>query len=367
MALPDAIQPPSAAEPKRVLLVPISGPAGSGELQRCLILANALARPGAGFEPALIVNRHAPLAAGVSHRVFPIETSPTHSSSQVIAALREFRPAVTVFDGTARLAQLRAARAGGSATVFIIARPSGRRKILDPRRLRRLDQVWLTQPPFLERPRNLFEQLLLRLARPTTIHTIGPVFEPPDPERARRTLDRYGLQPDGYAVFCLGLAVQNPTVRHAMAAFEAVAQRLAAATGLKAVVIGGDPALEPRPVGVIGTPLLPNAELVDLLAQARLAFTNGGSLLLQAMALGTVCVALPTNGDQPARIAACVRRGLVLTAAPDAEALLQQVMPLLQSPTGLDTRRAVLKNEELGQGTLNALQRLRELVGRPGG
>ena len=56
---------------------------------------------------------------------------------------------------------------------------------------------------------------------------------------------------------------------------------------------------------------LPQADLADLMSHARLVVTNGGSTLLQAIACGRACIAVPIAQDQPQRIQRCVdgRRG----------------------------------------------------------
>ena len=54
------------------------------------------------------------------------------------------------------------------------------------------------------------------------------------------------------------------------------------------------------------------------------ASVNGGSLLLQAIALGAPCVAAPIAEDQPARISLCAARGYVRPAALDASSLARE-------------------------------------------
>jgi UDP:flavonoid glycosyltransferase YjiC (YdhE family) len=58
--------------------------------------------------------------------------------------------------------------------------------------------------------------------------------------------------------------------------------------------------------------------LMALLRRSRLVLVNGGDTLLQALALGRPCVAVPIAGDQAARIARCVAAGGVEAPAPDA-------------------------------------------------
>jgi len=52
-------------------------------------------------------------------------------------------------------------------------------------------------------------------------------------------------------------------------------------------------------------PLLPQPQLIQLLRRARIVVSNGGDTLLQALACGSACVAVPIAHDQAARIARC--------------------------------------------------------------
>ena len=58
---------------------------------------------------------------------------------------------------------------------------------------------------------------------------------------------------------------------------------------------------------------------------------NGGDTLLQTLACGRACVAVPIAGDQAHRIARCVRAGLALPAALDARSIEQTAVSLLEA------------------------------------
>ena len=60
--------------------------------------------------------------------------------------------------------------------------------------------------------------------------------------------------------------------------------------------------------------LLPQPQLVALLRRARVVVSNGGDTLLQALACGCACVAVPIARDQAARIARCRALGLIHAA-----------------------------------------------------
>jgi UDP:flavonoid glycosyltransferase YjiC (YdhE family) len=83
-----------------------------------------------------------------------------------------------------------------------------------------------------------------------------------------------------------------------------------------------------------GLPLLPQARLVGLLRTARVVVTNGGDTLLQALACGCACVAVPIAHDQAARIARCRDLGLIRAAPLAATAIAAAVAGLYADPPG---------------------------------
>lgn len=77
-------------------------------------------------------------------------------------------------------------------------------------------------------------------------------------------------------------------------------------------------------------PLLPQPQLIELLRRARIVLSNGGDTLLQALACGCACVAVPIAHDQAARIARCRERGLIREAPLLATAIVEAVAGLHQ-------------------------------------
>ena len=79
----------------RVLFVPVSGGAGSGEVQRCRLLAQTLQR-WPSIEPQFL------LAPGVDAAPFAttaLSASPTRVPDEVVAAIARRPPAGVGFDG----------------------------------------------------------------------------------------------------------------------------------------------------------------------------------------------------------------------------------------------------------------------------
>jgi len=104
------------------------------------------------------------------------------------------------------------------------------------------------------------------------------------------------------------------------------------------------------------------AELAVLMRSARLIIVNGGSTLLQAIACGSACIAVPIAKDQFERTRRCVAAGVAVSAAPESAALVQAANRLLRD----DTQRAALArraaNRALADGLEVALESLARLI-----
>ncbi len=114
----------------------------------------------------------------------------------------------------------------------------------------------------------------------------------------------------------------HPGADEAVAQFMAAARTLAA-RGVATVYVG--PVGRRRTARSSGTaederhwhPLgpLPQADLAELMRSARLIVANGGSTLLQAIACGAACIAVPIAKDQSERTRRCVAAGVAVAAA----------------------------------------------------
>ncbi|WP_036140310.1 hypothetical protein, partial [Aerolutibacter daejeonensis] len=97
---------------------------------------------------------------------------------------------------------------------------------------------------------------------------------------------------------------------------------------------------------------LPNAELMALLAQADVALLGGGSLLVQALALGTPTLALPLQAEQAARVEWLARAGAVRVAPGAAPDVLVDALQRLQAD---EPSRAQLRTQAAALGLSNGL------------
>ncbi|GAA5000856.1 hypothetical protein FNZ56_10350 [Pseudoluteimonas lycopersici] len=320
----------------RILFVPVSGSAGSGEVQRCRLLAQALLQRWPECEA------HFLLAPGIDPAPFPgieLPASPTKSPREVAAAIAQLQPALVVFDGNARVASLAAAHAAGARTLLLSSRPSARGRGFRWRRMAQLDAHWLIGADLLGAPG--CRECLARWRYPRVgVRRFATLFAPPAELAPLRA--RFGLADAPYAVVCTGGG------EHAGAAarFGAVAAALAR-DGLATLAVA-----MPAPPPAIATPALPNAELMALLAGARVAVLAGGSLLVQALALGTPVVASPLQAEQAARVRWLARAGAVQVADAGEPAAIAEAARKL---AGDDAARERLRSSARALGLRNDL------------
>ncbi len=351
----------------RFLFVPVSGARGSGEFYRSLTLAQAVLKRWPLAQVRFVVNREAGYAsgelAGSGVTVDTIDGSPTRNTAAIKRILREHRPHIVIFDSAGRQAQLACARRLGANTVYISSRPKTRWKGFRVRRMRLLDQHWLAWPEFLGGQLTRWERFKMKFAPGVRIVHLGPLFPPAD-AAAAPVLARLGVQRGGYILFCAGGGGYTYKGRSVGEIFGRAAGEVARAAPLPTVWVRG-----PNYVGSAGESSavktldsLSLVQMVDILAGARLAVINGGSLLLQALALKVPSIAAPIAGDQSRRIGACATHGLTVPAALDADALIAAVRALLNGPAELAALRARLETLGLANGIEPALAELTELM-----
>jgi len=362
----------------RVLFIPVSGGEGSGEVERCRLLAHALrarmpdSRSSApetlavetpalevpALEvPALEVHfLLAPHAAGIPEATTRLPDSPTRAVPEVVAAIAALRPDIVVFDGNTRVAALQAARDAGARTVLISSRPSARDRGLRWRRMARLHEHWLVGADLLAAPG--WRERLARSRYPSVVvRRYATLFaKPAAPADADAVLARLGLAPP-YVVVCPGGGGHVVDGAPADALFGAAAAALAH-DGLRTLAVAtrdAAPAVEAA--------RLPNAELMALLSRAQAALLGGGSLLVQALALRVPVLALPLQAEQAARVAFLRRAGAVQVAqSREPAALAAQLRSLCESPDASQTLRHGVDALGLRNGLDEAVAALHALL-----
>jgi hypothetical protein len=302
--------------PQRVLFVPVSGPSGMGEFARARGLAEAVAARWPQVEMHFLLHRDAPYAAACRFPTTLLPASPTLCDAEVIDAIHAFKPGVVVFDNAGRTAALKAARAAGAKVIYVSSRGRQRYKAFRLRWMRLLDDHWISYPPSIAGALSGFERLKQRVAGRPQLRFLDAVVAPPDEAALDALLPDFPA-PDLVIVPGGGSAFHDSAMTPAQ--FARWGEALAAHGHRVVFVAGpsftGEVAVSERLQLLRG---VGGGALMALLRRSRLVLVNGGDTLLQALALGRPCVAVPIAGDQAARIARCVAAGGVEAPAPDA-------------------------------------------------
>jgi ADP-heptose:LPS heptosyltransferase len=347
-------------EHPRLLFIPVSGPRGMGEYARAIAIATAVAQRWPGVDIRFALSRSAAYAAETPFQATLLPSSPTFHSREVATLLRDFKPAIVLFDNAGRTSQLRAAVAGGARTVFISSRPKQRRRAFRLRWMRLLDEHWIAYPKFIAGPLGALERLkLLLLGRPG-VRFLDTILPQVDLRLGEAVLARFGVRTGEYVLVVPGGGTGHPGALDAPQVVAEAARRIALHS-IPTILVGVTPpsasAQAPHGAALRLAPRLPIAMVGELIRGARLVISNGGDTMLQAIACSRPCVAVAIAGDQAHRIRQCVRQGLVVRARLDAADLERVALERLEAE-GAPTRAAQRLVSNGLDAALDAIARL---------
>jgi len=314
-----------------------------GEYARSVAIARAASERWPAAEIRFMLSAKAPYAAATAFRAILLPSSPTFHSAEVIEQLQQFKPHVVIFDNAGRTAQLRAAQRMASRIVYISARARQRGKAFRWSWMRLIDEHWIAYPRFIAGGLSPLERLKLRLLRRPTVRYLDVIVSRAAPGAAAPAAlesQADGTAAESYVLLVPGGGTGHPGARDAVAQFLSAA-RILAISGVETLFVG--PAVDQ---GSAGTPVeglrclapLPQPQLMTLMRHARLVIANGGSTLLQGIACGCACIAVPIAGDQKQRIDACVAADVARSSSLRAADIVASAQTLL----GDETQRAAL-------------------------
>jgi len=331
-----------------------------GEYARSLSIARAARDRWPHVEIRFMLSRQAPYAASVPFAATLLPSSATFHSAEVIRELQEFRPHIVIFDNAGRTQQLRAARRVGARIVYVSARARQRAKAFRFSWMRLIDEHWIAYPKFTAGALSVRERLKLRIMHRPTVRYLDVILARPSAPVAPPLAESAV-----HALLVPGGGTGHPGARDAVEQFRSAARTLAAA-GTPTVFVGpasedpvagsahataaseyataeSDAATTGKHAGLRCLLPLPQPELMALMRVARIVIANGGSTLLQAIACGCACVAVPIAADQRKRIAACVRAQVACASSLSAADIVASSQALLND----ESQRAALAGRAL--------------------
>jgi spore coat polysaccharide biosynthesis predicted glycosyltransferase SpsG len=350
----------------RILFAPVSGPHGSGELMRCLIIARELRRADPGIDVCFLVSRDAVFRDAVNFPIIDCDASPTRSTSQVLAAIESFRPHVMVFDNSGRTEQLRAAKRAGAKLVFTSRAPRLRWKAFRLKWMRLLDEHWLVFPAFVTGALTPLERLKLKFFPGYRVRHFDTFFTPTEAGARQEWLAGRGLEPGQFTVFIPGGRGEQHKAADPAGLFVDAAREFVAATGRVAVVLtGSTEPLASAAADSSGLRLFPRispAEVQHLLAAAELVVSNGGTSMIHALAHGHPLVAVPLASDQLRRIRRAEQAGVAVRGPLDAVQIAAAAASLLGDRPRRDQMQRRIAELGVANGIGEAVAALRALA-----
>jgi glycosyltransferase involved in cell wall biosynthesis len=297
-----------------------------GEYARSLAIAHAARRQWPQSSVHFVLSREAPYAASVPYPKTLLDSSATFHSAAVASLIEKLKPHLVIFDNAGRTAQLRAARGSGARVVYISSRARQRRKAFRLSWMRLLDEHWIAYPKFIAGDLGILEQFKLNLLKRPAVRYLDVIFARGGESR-EAILARAGLKYGEYVLLVPGGGTGHPGAADASSTFLAAAKSLGQ-RGVPTVLVGAKGAGEGQGrLQVLNS--LPQETLAKLMQAARLVISNGGSTLLQAIACGVACIAVPIAKDQPERIRRCVQAQVARPAALDAASIVNAAGELL--------------------------------------
>jgi glycosyltransferase involved in cell wall biosynthesis len=335
-----------------------------GEYARSLAIAHAASRRWPHAAIHFVLSREAPYAADAPFPKTLLASSPTFHSAAVIELLEKWRPDIVIFDNAGRTAQLRAARASGARVIYISARGRQRRKAFRLRWMRLLDEHWIAYPEFIAGPLGFFERAKLKVTGRPIVRYLDVVMSRADPAQRGTVAAPAGCPAGTFVLVVPGGGTGHPGADEAVGRFMAAARALAAGGAATVYVgpaeaaahrgaqrrAGATDAAERRNWHHLGP--LPQAELAQLMRSARLIVANGGSTLVQAIACGCACIAVPVARDQFERTRRCVAAGVAMAATLDEASILRAANRLLED----EPQRAALAGRAAGLGLADGVE-----------
>jgi hypothetical protein len=340
-----------------------------GEYARSLCIARAARERWPHAQIHFLLSREAPYAAGTPFATTLLPSSATFHTGAVTETIDRLRPHVVIFDNAGRTRQLRAARRAGSRVVYISARARQRGKAFRFSWMRLIDEHWIAYPALVAGGLSWVERCKLRWLRRPVLRYLDVILPKLQP---MRDAGAPSPVPEGRFVLVVpGGGTGHPGAGDAVAVFMSAATMLAE-SGLATVFVGppppppppSPPAPPPKSAGsaLLHAGLLPQADLAGLMRLATLVVVNGGSTLLQAIACGRPCLAIPIAGDQALRIRRCVNARVAIAAPLEAALIAQTAARLMRDDAQREALAERAANLKLADGLEVALDALTGLM-----
>ncbi len=303
----------------KLLFLPVSSAEGCGEYMRSLIIADAVMEKWPNAIIQFAISQEAFYAKECPYFTHILKDTPTKLVKEVNGLISELQPDAVIFDASGRQVQMKHAKSIGAKVIFISQHKRKRARGMKISRARVTDSHWVAQPEFVIGPINWFQKKKLEYIGCNEPVFIGSVFATPESKRKVALIESYALEEQGYILFNAGSGGHQAESGLAADIFWREAQKVAAKTALKCVMVFGPnyPKALPKSDAVVAIKTLDNRDFICLLDGAKVAVLGGGDTLLQAVSLNKPTVAIAVSKDQPKRIQACEQLDFIFSSPLD--------------------------------------------------
>lgn len=314
-----------------ILFIPVSSSEGVGEYTRSVILAEVLQEQIPDADIHFILNKHTDYSYTCPFNVHYSHHSATKDTPKVKSVLNEIRPDLVIFDCAGRSQQFVYAKSLGAKIIFISQHRKKRARGLKIRRLLNSDLHWVVQPHYAIAQLSYLERLKLKILQKPHPKNIGPILSKIDQGETAELLKKYTITSGEYFIFSAGSGGHKHNNLLAADIFHQAAEEFQRKTNISSIMVFGENYPKKLPVdsSVLCMKHIPNSEFLILLNEAKGIVCSAGDTMLQAIELRKPSVAAIVSKDQPIRLDACLRKGLVLSAKTNAQDLSFQAIKLL--------------------------------------
>ncbi|MCJ8296730.1 MAG: hypothetical protein MJK15_20230 [Colwellia sp.] len=297
---------------------------------RSMIIAKALLARCPNSKIHFILNEKASYIKDCPYTVHLAKDTPTKDSATVNRVISKLSPDLVLFDASGRANQFKHAKSGGSKVAFISFYNKKRRRGLKINRLLYTDIHWVVQPNYCMKALSWWQRIKLSFFKRPYPENIGPVFQSCNKDKQQEVLATFDLADSEFFIFNAGSGGHYVSGELATDIYYQVAKAFYQQTKIKCVVVFGCNYPKELPIDsdVICLKALDNMEFIALLSAAKGRVICSGDTLLQCIALHKPCISTAVSPDQPARLKLCSARGLVISAEPTFQSLLQHSLLL---------------------------------------
>ncbi len=312
----------------KILFVPVSAAKGSGEYQRCLLIANELKLILEDkIDIRFVISCDATYADSVPFMTYKLAASATKMPRELHAIIAELSPNMTVFDCSGRVKSYRFAKKNSSKVALIVSRPKKRKRAFSWRVAPFIDLIVSAShlPKLCEL--SLSEKITMYMLRSLHVELVNALFQAPRKLASNVT----NILPKKYCfLFLTGGQYIFDNVNVPKLTSE-IAHTIANKCEMPCVIINSNIKEPHTSNNIISLPPQSNADFISLLSSAEICVVGTGDVAAQALALNKPSIMVATSKTGRQYLADYIELNVTLGATLSPEDIANNVIELNSS------------------------------------